>query len=278
MKDLKNIIIDLWNLFFPLLIRLFLTVLILNFIIVAKSKELIISQTSNLIKTFAETSKIFLVDLGLENFFGIYVLVVFILSCYTFNNTLIFLNSIIQISVFWRGGYLSITPHSTKRILRYLSNVSDPASLEVEIQKLLFFAKKDNIQNLHDDDCWFSKRLAKYSKYNEVLTFECLIVIILMICSWKYIVVFNSLLILILLLIAVLFVSSKMALEVRLHYQRILNKLELTLDVPKMNEEQVKEIEAKLNAGITKRWWGLRLLIIGDIRETIKNFGFLTIK
>lgn len=277
MKDLKNIIVDLWELFFPLLIRIFLTSIILTVIINSAFKNSIWSLAILTLQNFVDSSRIFLASLKLDSFLGVYFLIVLILICYTFNSILNFINSIFRVSIYWRG-YVNVAPTSFSKILKYFPEVTDVRNLESEIQKILFDAKKDNKQNLADGEKSFLEKLTKFNKYTDILTFEFMFMVIFSILCWKYVVGLKVILIISFLVLSIFFNLSRTALEVRLYYSQVLYKIELILENPILSDEQARELEIQLTRHLSTRWWGISLRIIGDVRETIRNFGSLEIR
>src|SRR5688572_22878307 len=125
MKDLQNIIVDLWELFFPLLIRAFISFIIFRFLFHIQSKEFL-SLAEPYIETFVNNSRSFLVNLKLDSFFGVYLLIVFILTSYTFNSLLILINSIFRISIYWLG-FQQISPYPFSKLSRYFPTITDPS-------------------------------------------------------------------------------------------------------------------------------------------------------
>ncbi len=280
MKDLKNIIVDLWELFFPLLIRSFISFIILRFIFHIQSKEFL-GLAEPYIETFINNSRAFLVNLKLDSFFGVYLLIVFILTSYTFNSLLILINSIFRVSIYWLG-FQQISPYPFSKLSRYFPAITDPSELEREIRKLHSLGIKDNINKLADEEKWFSEKLTRFGKYTDIVVFEILLIFFVLVFFREYVSIGRAILVLLLMLLAIFFFLSRTALSVKEYYNQVLYKIELIVSETHAisNDEAALAFEKELlpKRFIKRKWWGIQIRIIGDIRETFKNFGSMRFK
>lgn len=159
MKDLKNILLDFWNLLFPLFVRVFLSYIILLFLLVDPSNFL--TPVSIKLQYFFESSHSFLESLKIDDFFALYLLVLLLLIAITFNKFLIIANSLIRISIGWNGRWTNILPDEVCLLSDYFPGYNTE-KLESQIQMIYSKNLMSNEHNLKGENEIIEKEMSKY--------------------------------------------------------------------------------------------------------------------
>ena len=277
MKDLKNIIIDLWELFFPLLIRIFLTTVILSLILDDLTKTKILSGILKAMDEFMKFSRSFLTVLELQKYLGLYLLIIFILFCYTFNRILFVVNSIIKIKIEY-SSYFKVVPEYLDTFLKYFPQITNLYQLDKELRKVIYDSLAENKYKISDDEIDFDNKTKKFRGYTDVFLFGFFTTIILTIIYFHGVIILNSIILILFMIVGIFFNLSRTANEVKKYSNTLLFKIELILDKPKASDVAIKDLKEKLLKEISKKWWTIKPKLVIDVNETIRNLGSLRVK
>ena len=280
MKDLKNIVVEFWELFFPLLIRVALS-LIIFFAIYKGEENPLLNILTTCLKNFVGNSKVFLASIGLENFFGLYLLISLIVISLAFNAILRLLESIFRVSIYWYEiGFME--PYGVARLVHYLPNVKDISELELRIKSTHSSAIKENKNQLGEMEKWLSDKLTSLDKYLNILVFEFLFTIIVTIMFYKEILIPLSVLIVSLIILSIFLLLSKYAIEVKSHFASVIYKIELIYTETKeyVDSDNIRSKISEFTEQYKKnpKWWGIRIILVEDVKATIMNLGSVKFK